>query len=449
MTGAADVADVADAQTGVAASVVGAARAVARAKVVMATSRRRSSKRRLQRRKPRERLRRLRRWRRRSGGFERRGGGQIGLWLRRRQWHPVRRRWRRCGGMKSAEKVVATVRLQAAVRGAAARRRWRHVLAVLARYRAAAKAAVLAAETAATSELEAQRRAAEAAVLTAEVAAASRVEAARLEREAEGEEMAAALIRQAVRHAAEAETKAAARRLVVVEASSEDADAATQTDPAEAAEVGTQTAVFSLGRRMVAAAVQTEGHDPDGLAEPAQEVVVGRQLHPAQAKAVERAERAAERVEQLQAAVEATATRYRVEGAAAQETAPAATATTPSEVPKVTVGSGGKQRKKAQLRRQAAAEGVDVRSWAASKAERKRQLLAEAWEGMLAPGVEGLDQRIAWAQEDRRARRQTGQGAEEYRGEAAASRCFWEAARWHGEEGSRHGSRFSVLDAVE
>jgi hypothetical protein len=271
------------------------------------------------------------------------------------------------------------------------------------------------------------------------------VEAARLEREAEGEEMAAALIRQAVRHAAEAETKAAARRLVVVEASSEDADAATQTDPAEAAEVGTQTAVFSLGRRMVAVAVQTEGHDPDVLAEPAQEVVVGRQLHPAQAKAVERAERAAERVEQLQAAVEATATRYRVEGAAAQETAPAATATTPSEVPKVTVGSGGKQRKKAQLRRQAAAEGVDVRSWAASKAERKRQLLAEAWEGMLAPGVEGLDQRIAWAQEDRRARRQTGQGAEEYRGEAAASRCFWEAARWHGEE----GSRFSVLDAVE
>ena len=96
-----------------------------------------------------------------------------------------------------------------------------------------------------------------------------------------------------------------------------------------------------------------------------------------------------------------------------------------SEMPKAAVGSGGKQRKKAQLRKQAAAEGVDVRSWAASKAERKRQLLAEAWEGMLAPGMEGLDQRIGE--------------------EAAASRCFWEAARWHGEE----GSRFSVLDAVE
>ena len=94
-------------------------------------------------------------------------------------------------------------------------------------------------------------------------------------------------------------------------------------------------------------------------------------------------------------------------------------ATTPTshEVPKVAVGSGGKQRKKAQLRRQAAAEGVDVRAWAASKAERRRQLLAGAWE----------------------------QGAAEYGGEAAASRCFWEAARWHGEE----GSRFSVLDAVE
>ena len=115
-----------------------------------------------------------------------------------------------------------------------------------------------------------------------------------------------------------------------------------------------------------------------------------------------------------------------------------------SEVPRVAVGSGGKQRKKAQLRRQAAAEGMDVRAWAASKAERRRHLLAEAWAGMLAPGVEGFDQRIAWAQEDRMARRQAGRGMEEHGGEAEASMCFWEAAGWRGE-----GSRFSVLDAVE
>lgn len=348
--------------------------------------------------------------------------------------------------VESAGKVAAAINLQPALRGAAVRRPWRHVLAVLARYRAGAKEAVLAAEAAATSEVEAQRWVAEAAGL-AETTAASRVEAVRLESEEEWEEMAAALVRQAVWHTVEAETRVAARRLVVVEASSEDADTATQTDPVKAAAVGTQTAVFSLGQRMVAAAVQTESCGTDGLAEPVREVVVGRQLHPAQAKAVERAERAAERVEQLQAAAEATAARYRAEGAAAQETAPTAAITTTtalSEVPRVAVGSGGKQRKKAQLRRQAAAEGMDVRAWAASKAERRRHLLAEAWEGMLAPGVEGFDQRIAWAQEDRMARRQAGRGMEEYGGEVEASRSFWEAAGWRGE-----GSRFSVLDAVE
>ena len=347
--------------------------------------------------------------------------------------------------VESAGKLAAAVNLQTALRGAAVRRQWRHVLAVLARYRAGAKAAVLAAEAAATSEVEAQRRVAEAAGL-AETTAASRVEAVRLESEVEWEEMAAALVRQAVWHTMEAETRVAARRLVVVEASSEDAETAVQTDPVKVAAVGTQTAAFSLGRRMMAAAVQTESCDTDRPAEPVREVVVGRQLHPAQAKAVERAERAAERVEQLQAAAEATAARYRAEGAAAQETAPTAAITTTalSEVPRVAVGSGGKQRKKAQLRRQAAAEGMDVRAWAASKAERRRHLLAEAWEGMLAPGVEGFDQRIAWAQEDRMARRQAGRGMEEHGGEAEASMCFWEAAGWRGE-----GSRFSVLDAVE
>ena len=58
------------------------------------------------------------------------------------------------------------------------------------------------------------------------------------------------------------------------------------------------------------------------------EVVIGRQLHPAQAKAVERAERAAARLEQLEAEAEAKAARYRTEsGSAAQETAPTAGST--------------------------------------------------------------------------------------------------------------------------
>ena len=326
-------------------------------------------------------------------------------------------------------------------------RQWRHVLVVMARCRKAAEAAVLAAEMAAKFDVETRRQAAEAAVWTAEAAATSRVEGERLKMEAEWEEMAAALIQQAPKHTAEAETKAAARRLVVVEASDEDADVATQTDPTEAAETrGTQTAVFNLGRRVVAAAVQTEGHGPEGLAEPAREVVVGRQLHPAQAKAVERAERAAERVEQLQAEAETLAAQYRVDWSATQETAPTASTPTAGEVSKVVVGSGGKQRKKAQLRRQAAAEGLDVRSWVASKAERKRQLMAEAWAGMLAPGEEGLGQRLVWAQEDQRARLQARQGAE-CAGEAEASRGFWEAAQWPCAEGQ--GSRFSMIDEVE
>ena len=92
-TVAADVADVADVQTGVAAADVGVARADARA---TAATHRRRGKRRLQRgRKPRERLRRPRQ--RRSSGFERRGRGQIWLWLGLWQRHPVRRRRRGCG----------------------------------------------------------------------------------------------------------------------------------------------------------------------------------------------------------------------------------------------------------------------------------------------------------------------------------------------------------------
>ena len=97
--------------------------------------------------------------------------------------------------------------------------------------------------------------------------------------------------------------------------------------------------------------------------------------------------------------------------------------------------------------RQAAAEGLDVWSWVAS---RRRSASGsswpEAWAGMLAPGEEGLGQRLAWAQEDQRARLQAGQGTECV-GEAVASRGFWEAAQWRGAEGQ--GSSFSMIDEVE
>ena len=76
-------------------------------------------------------------------------------------------------------------------------------------------------------------------------------------------------------------------------------------------------------------------------AAPAIETTVGRLLHPAQARAVARAEEAAASIERVQAEVEARAARY---------------ATQPMR-------TGGRQLKKEAARRKAAASGMDVLSW--------------------------------------------------------------------------------------
>jgi hypothetical protein len=162
-----------------------------------------------------------------------------------------------------------------------------------------------------------------------------------------------------------------------------------------------------------------------------------QKLNPAQAKEVERAERAAARVMQLQAEVEAVAARYTSGAISAQETAPTAAEAKPAAVcvgdgRKAHVqrpvteggGGGGKQRRKAQLRRQAASAGMDVREWAASRVRHKLQLA-----GRLG-GEEGLaqmDQRLEWMHEDWLARQQSW------------TRC--------GEEGQ--GNRYSVLDMAD
>ena len=175
--------------------------------------------------------------------------------------------------------------------------------------------------------------------------------------------------------------------------------------------------------------------------------MVGKQLHPAQAKAIERAERAADRLEQVQAETEAMAARYRADAVqVTQETALKAepqsqkTAQGQREVAKML---GGRQARKAQVRKQAAAAGMDVLSWTAIKEQQRpmqRQELntreagvGEAW-GMWLQG--SLVERLEWAHEDWLVRRV---GAA-YVGEAESSRRFMQAAR---------GAGINVLDAVE
>ena len=74
---------------------------------------------------------------------------------------------------------------------------------------------------------------------------------------------------------------------------------------------------------------------------PVIETTVGRLLHPAQARAVARAEEAAASIERIQAEVEARAARYAA----------------------LPMRSGGRQLKKEATRRKAAASGMDVLSW--------------------------------------------------------------------------------------
>ena len=96
------------------------------------------------------------------------------------------------------------------------------------------------------------------------------------------------------------------------------------------------------------------------------EVSVGRRLHPAQERALDRAERAAAHIERVQAEVEALAERY-----ATKAEEQAATGSMASEgEQRVPTRTGGKQAKKARLRRQAAEARVDVAEWKAMREAR-------------------------------------------------------------------------------
>ena len=157
-------------------------------------------------------------------------------------------------------------------------------------------------------EAEAARASAEAAAAEAETRA-ERAEAERAEMRIEVEGMAGALVRQAAAIQHQADQHKTARKLVVGEEWEAEEDVGTQTEAVAraGAEVGCQTAVLSFGhqrsvaevatqcagvvRRAVEAATQT-AHEVAQQEVGSAEVVVGKQLHPAQAKAIERAERA-------------------------------------------------------------------------------------------------------------------------------------------------------------
>ena len=145
-------------------------------------------------------------------------------------------------------------------------------------------------------------------------------------------------------------------------------------------------------------------------------MVVGRRLHPAQAEAVERAERAAARVEQVQLQVEAAAARYRMGSVAAQELAPPAEPSTQ----KTASPTGGRQLRKAR-------ELLPPHSWTAGK-ERHRQEMVEAERGGKAWQAK-LEQRLDAAHEEWRQLQQHVQQDSAHVGEAQASVRFWQTAR--------------------
>jgi hypothetical protein len=134
--------------------------------------------------------------------------------------------------------------------------------------------------------------------------------------------------------------------------------------PQSATEAGTQTQDGGVG---VSAETQTEGQGVE-VGAPAggagtTGVVVGRQLHPFRARAAERAELTVTRLEELSAKAEAAATRY--------APTPAPTAPTAVVVP-APARTGGRQVRKEQARRRAAASGMDTREWTRADEERRR-----------------------------------------------------------------------------
>ena len=247
-------------------------------------------------------------------------------------------------------------------------------------------------------------------------AARAAAEAGRAAAEAECRGLEAALVQLMARTEQESQGRSAAggmRRLVVVEAEPRDVDAATQTETAAEVSVSSQT-----GSEL--AAVQVCKMQAAGC-----EMVVGRQLHPAQAEAVERAERAAEQLERLREQAEAAAARYRVTGGVADAQAAEVSA---QKAAQVTTPTGGRQRRRAQLRRQAAAAGVDVLSWTVGR--RRQQEEAEVVSRSEVQQV--LEQRLEAAHEQWLRRQKCSLAADAYVGEAEASRRFWQAAQASG-----------------
>jgi hypothetical protein len=92
------------------------------------------------------------------------------------------------------------------------------------------------------------------------------------------------------------------------------------------------------------------------------EMAIGKRLHPAQARAVEKAELALTQIEELRAKAEAAAARYCVPVSTAA--APLATA--------ASARTGGRQVRKEQARRRAVSAGMDTREWTRAEEERKR-----------------------------------------------------------------------------
>lgn len=170
-------------------------------------------------------------------------------------------------------------------------------------------------------------------------------------------------------------------------------DASTQTRQAVSACVSSQT----LEMEMVTAETQTPRKECGATAAHAETeepesalgtvTTVGPRMHPAQVEAIQRAERAAARLEQLQADTERRAEAYR-------------------SPPSTPTRTGGRQIKKAQLRRQAAAAGVEVADWMAARGPR---LQHGTWFED-ARGV--LEQRLDLAHEEWK-RKQDAEGAEE------------------------------------
>lgn len=170
-------------------------------------------------------------------------------------------------------------------------------------------------------------------------------------------------------------------------------DASTQTGGAYAQTAETQTE--QTGGKAVATQTDREESEPTKAGSA---TTVGPRLHPAQLDAIQRAEQAAERLERLQAETERIAERYACES--------------PPHTPSRT---GGRQVRKAQLRRQAAAAGVAATDWMMARGP---QVLHGTW---FKDARAVLEQRLDLAHEEWKRRQGTEDAEERFRLAARAT----------------------------